>query len=203
VAKKILADMNAKPYNDVQPAEAPYIFTVKRMRSWDKGDEILDALKNAIIPTLDADTEADAWKAYYDSAVVIFSDYNAPMTPAIRNDLIISFRQARQNALNRALFQEAADNPSIVAMRLQTRDDTRVRPIHKLWHGVVLPKDHQLLQAELRTPMDFGCRCLWKAVYENELQRYPLTEDIPETLPGRTYRYYAQPNEPLPETQDE
>jgi SPP1 gp7 family putative phage head morphogenesis protein len=187
-----LAKLQVKNYPDVNAAEAPYTFTIKRLRSYPDALQLLTDLKAAIMPTMDAPTEADAWKEYYVQAVRIFNSRQISMTPQIRDDLIVSFRQARQNAFGRAIREVGRANPEVIGFRLETKDDPRVRPIHKLWNGVTLQKDNPLVD-ELATPMDFQCRCNWLPVYQFEASNYPFTsaDKIPGVKPGESYRYYA------------
>jgi hypothetical protein len=198
-AREHLASMPVKNYWDVQPNEAPHVFTVKRLRSYDNARSILSALKDAVTLTLSTGTEAQAWEQYITSAKGIFQQAGVELTPAIRDDLMISFRQARQNAFHAGIMLMAESVPEIVALRLQTREDDRVRHVHALWNEVILAKNDPLLQ-RLSTPMDFGCRCNWLPVRAEELAQYPITpkDQLPDILPGGTYRYYAQPREREP-----
>jgi hypothetical protein len=116
-AEEYLENMPVMEFPDVTAEDANYVFTVKRFRGF-TGDmlPILEELKASIIPTLNAESEADAWMQYYAAAVEIFGRNGIPMDNAIRDDLNISFRQARQNALNGGVIRQAQEDPDIVCM---------------------------------------------------------------------------------------
>jgi hypothetical protein len=192
LATEILTnEIEAKPYKETDHEEAYKTFTIKRLRNI-ASTELLQELKEAIIPTLAEPTEADAWMEYFKDARQILPKYGLKMTSMLRDDLIVSFRQARQNAFSRALLRASRNDPDVIAMRLQTREDSDVRYIHKAWNDVVLAKDDPLLD-ELQTPMDFGCRCNWLPVRSREASQWPITpvSDLPGVKPGATYKYYA------------
>lgn len=182
----------ARSYTDTTPDLAPTTFTMKRLRNFSQDTEILEELKEAIVPTLFADTEAEAWEQYYIRALRIFAGYGIRMSSNLRDNMITSFRQARKNAFGAAVYEGAQRDPNVVAMRLITAGDDQVRHSHDLWEGVVLSKDDPLLK-RLQTPMDFRCRCRWEPVSYQELSQYPITpqEDLPQVMPGKSYRLYA------------
>jgi len=186
-AAAYLADMPAKPYPDVTADEAANVFTIKRLRSFADDAALVTALKDAIIPTLSAENELEAWESYYDQAILIFGGYGLPMDTGIRDDLRISFRQARQNAFSGALLEMARTDDTVTGITIRTlKDGHEIRPEHKIWDGVTLALDDPRLKTVL-PPSDFGCVCF------SELSRGPLTpeSELPETMPGQTYKYYA------------
>jgi hypothetical protein len=196
-AKEFLDATPVKPYFDVQPNEAPHTFTIKRLRSFDNQFAILTALKNAIIPTFDNDTEAAAWAEYYSSAVHLLRGFDIEMGPGLRNDLIISFRQARQNAYGKAVTKLGDEDDRIVGFEI-IADNSNTRYIHSLWHGIALAKDDPRW-TRVRPPSDFGCDCHIELVMDAE--KLSPEFDIPELFPGESYRFYAQPQEREPEIQ--
>jgi hypothetical protein len=191
-AEEYLENMPVMEFPDVTAEDANYVFTVKRFRGF-TGDmlPILEELKASIIPTLNAESEADAWMQYYAAAVEIFGRNGIPMDNAIRDDLNISFRQARQNALNGGVIRQAQEDPDIVGLRIINKENVDHHPVHVLWNGVGIPKDHPELElgGRLRIPMDFGCVCFYDFVYDAS-QITPESE-WPEVWPGQTYRFYA------------
>jgi len=182
-AKAILADFPVKRFQDLNEGESKGVFSIKQLRSFDNELSILIALRDALIPTLDAPTEADAWKAYYDSAIAIFQQHGINMTPTIRTDLLVSFRQARQTAVNQAI----KETPDVIGFRIKAILDDRTRPISRLWADITLPK-HDPRWEVLDPPSDFGDRGWLEPVYN----LYDLTpeSEIPTTMPGETYKYY-------------
>lgn len=195
-AQAYLRNMEAKPYRDVSAEDAPKTFTIKRLRNFDGADEFLQELKNAIIPTLAEKNEADAWKTYYDAAARIFSDRGIMIDSEMRDNLVISFRQARQNAFSGALVSLAQSDTSVTGIKINTlKDGHKVRFVHELWDGVVLaPTDERL--ARVLPPSDFGCVCY----AELDRSGYVTPDsELPDAYPGQSYRFYAQTD--LPETQ--
>jgi hypothetical protein len=191
-AEEYLQEMPVMEYNEVTADDASYVFTVKRLRNYTTDVlPVLEALKAAIIPSLDAESEADAWMEYYAAAVEIFSANGIPMDNAIRDDLNISFRQARQNALNGGVIRQAQEDPDIVGLRIINKENVDHHPVHVLWDQVGIPKNHPelALGGRLRIPMDFGCVCFYEFIYEPS-QLTPESE-WPEVWPGQTYRRYA------------
>lgn len=200
LAHQILENMPVKEYQDVQPNEAPFVFTVKRFRGYESEMlPIMQAMKDALAVSLDARNEQDAWEAYYDLIVPVFREHGINMTPDIRNDLNISFRQARQNVFNEALYQTAQEDPGIVGLRIMNQPADTHHEVHTYWNGIAIPKEHPELQrgGRLRIPMDFGCICEYEYVHNSD----DLTpfEAWPSVYPGETYRYYAQPSQRAPE----
>jgi hypothetical protein len=202
-ARDVLADMPVKEYSGVQPNEAPFVFTIKRFRGFQADMlPILTALKTALDITLDADTEEEAWKEYYEMAVTILKANGIDMTPQIRDNLNISFRQARQNVFNEAIYRRAMDDPAVVGLRIVNQPSDHHHPVHTFWDGVAIPKEHPELQrgGRLRIPMDFGCICQYE--YVRNAAEITAESAWPEVYPGESYKYYAQPDERLPETQE-
>ena len=191
-AQAALTAMPAKNFPDVHPEEAGNVFTVKRLRKFQNPGPILEELKAAIIPTLALESEAEAWIAYHQEALQIFKNANIPMTPKIRGDLIISFRQARQNAYSQAVDSLAETDDGIVGFRVFTQEDDRVRFKHSVWHDVAMPIGDERW-SQVKPPSDFGCRCWREPVFNAE----DLTpeDDIPEIFPGDTYNFYTSPRD--------
>lgn len=196
-AHDALAEMPVKDYTTVTKDDAPWVFTVKRFRGYTSDMlPILQAMKTAIDVTLDAKTEKDAWKDYYELIVPIFQAHGIPITPQIRNDLNISFRQTRQNVLNEAYILVAQDDDSVKGFEIVPNPNvTQHHPDEIAWYGLKIPKNHVELQrgGHLRPPLNFGCMCGLRKVY-NEAELTPESQ-WPTELPGKTYRYYAQPTE--------
>lgn len=187
-AEDYLAEMPAKPYNKVLAADASKTFTIKRLRSFENDAELVEDLKNAIIPTLSAENERDAWEGYYNSAVGVFANYGLEIDPAIRDDLRISFRQARQNAFSGGLI-ESGKASGAVGVRIHNLEDGHdIRTEHKLWDDVALAFEHPRFD-EIVTPTDFGCVCFNSLVFD--VSELTQDADLPETSMGGTYKYYA------------
>jgi hypothetical protein len=188
-AKDYLEKLPVKPYKEVKPSEAANVYTVKSLQSRRDSVPLLTALKNAIIPTLSEKTEAKAWEQYRKELRGTLKSLN--FTVSISN-LMISFRQARQAAFQAGIDKLAKDRASdLVAIRIETREDSRVRGIHKRWHGVTMrPGDKRL--EKLKCPMDFGCRCNQIPVFRGEQMQITPEDKIPTTFPGQTYKNYVR-----------
>jgi SPP1 gp7 family putative phage head morphogenesis protein len=135
------------------------------------------ALRDLLAETLDEFDEAKAWKLYWNKAKAYFKEED--LTIKTKKQLFVSFRYARTSAYNLAL--EALieyDKSNIVAIRLETRDDSRVRRTHQKWHGVTRPVDDPIWK-KVVLPWDFGCRCYKIPIYKG--QTYNLTP--PDKIP--------------------
>lgn len=194
-ATAYLEQMPAKGHRSIGEGEAATTFTVKRLRDFDGVDELMQELKYAIVSTLEAENEMAAWVDYWRSAVEIFKDYGFENpSPQLRNDLKISFRQARQNALNEGFYQAAVADSSVKALQLVPDPNVVHRHLDEIaWDNLVIPIDHPELQlgGRLRIPLNFGCMHRYKKVYNVEL--ITPESEWPSEFPGRTYRYYAAP----------
>jgi len=197
LATQYLESMPAKPYKKVQKNEAHGVFTVKRLRAFGGDAELVAALKNAIVPTLQAESEKAAWEQYWPAAYQIFREYGFEQpSPELRNDLKISFRQARQNALNEGFYQNAKADPNVVGLQLVPDPNVKQRHLDEIaWDNLVIPIGHKELQigGRLRIPLNFGCMHTYHKIYDAEL--ITPESEWPSEFPGRTYRYYAQPEE--------
>lgn len=60
-----------------------------------------------------------------------------------------------------------ADFPYLVYL---SQADEKVRPLHKLWHGTVLPVEHAFWQTHL-PPCGWNCRCRFMAVADKDIDR--------------------------------
>lgn len=60
-----------------------------------------------------------------------------------------------------------ADFPYLVYL---SQADEKVRPLHKSWHGTVLPVEHAFWQTHL-PPCGWNCRCRFMAVGEKDIDR--------------------------------
>lgn len=189
-AEVYLAAMPVKNYKEFQPKDGGTVFTIKRQHSFEASTELLEALKMAIVPTLSAPDEKAAWLEYYESAKNILEHFGITMDTGIRDDLNISFRQARQTAFSRALVAFGQQDGAIGLKFNNLKDGHDIRTEHKLWDGVVLAFDHPRFE-EILTPSDFGCIC-WNSLVYAQDELTPESE-IPIILMGDTYKYYAQP----------
>jgi len=191
-AREFLRTMPVKNYSDVRPGEEANTFTVKRLRSFPDAVEIQTQLLGIIVETIGMKTEQEAWRYYWAEAKNVFKalGYDTGMP---EHEMLISFRQARQNAYQagiNALIESNSDQ--LYAIRIETRGDSDVRLTHKVWNGIVLAPDDERLQ-QLACPMDFGCRCNQIPVWQEERLTYPITpeNEIPTIFPGESYKYYV------------
>lgn len=183
-------NIEAKPYSQLDSGEGADVFTIKRLRSFDQEEAFYAGLKAAIIPTLTLDNEAQAWEKYYADAISIFQSYSIDMTPDLRDDLLTSFRQTRQNAYAGGLLEYGKEQGAVGIRIKNLEDGHQVRLIHRLWNDKVIPIDHVELQAggRLRTPLDFGCLCFMELVYD--AAEITAESDWPEIFPGKSFKYY-------------
>ncbi|GHV56998.1 phage morphogenesis protein [Deltaproteobacteria bacterium] len=59
--------------------------------------------------------------------------------------------------------------------------DSKTRPEHRAWHGLILPVDHPFWNTHF-PPNDWGCRCTTMPVSESDLKRYgwKVAAEIPD-----------------------
>jgi hypothetical protein len=191
----LLEEIEAKPYEDLESGEGADIFTIKQLRNFkslnrETETELLTKLKNAINTTLELANEADAWNKYYIDAVLILNEYGIKMDPAIRSDLTTSFRQTRQNAYSGGLISFGKADGAVGVRIRNLEDGHEIRPVHRFWNNIVVPIDHEELQAggRLRPPMGFNCVCFGELVY-NLVELTPES-NWPAEYPGESYKYY-------------
>jgi SPP1 gp7 family putative phage head morphogenesis protein len=77
-------------------------------------------------------------------------------------------RQAQTAGQYKRALAAKADFPYLVYL---SRDDDQVRPLHKAWHGTVLPVEHPFWQTHL-PPCGWNCRCRFMAVTEADIERF-------------------------------
>jgi hypothetical protein len=187
-AKAYLSDMPVKNWRDFQPDDGGKVFTIKRQRFFTPSTELLEELKQAIVPTLDAPDEEQAWLMYYESAKSIFKEAGLDMTPSIRSDLNISFRQARQTSYSRGLIAFGQQDGAIGMGTRTLKDGHAIRFEHDKWDGVALVWDHPRFD-EVINPADFGCVCENYLVYS--LGEITQDSQIPTIKRGKSYELYA------------
>lgn len=78
-------------------------------------------------------------------------------------------------------------------LRYITMDDGRVRPLHKSWHGVVLPVDHSFWNTHY-PPNGWRCRCRVVAMREKDVQKaLKAQQDSPNVPPALRITTVAPP----------
>ncbi|MBD3251032.1 hypothetical protein GF380_00970 [Candidatus Uhrbacteria bacterium] len=190
-------EIDATPYVRIEaegknPAK---VFAVKRLRHYetlqdlDRQTALLEELKTAILPTLALATEKEAWETYYDDAVIILSKYGIRMDTPTRDDLRISFRQARQNAYSGGLLAFGREHGAVGVRIKNLLDGHTIRIEHKAWHNVVVDMNDTDTLDRVLPPSDFGCVCYAELVYNPALITPP--SEYPDIWPGETYRYYT------------
>lgn len=92
------------------------------------------------------------------------SKFNDRRLELIFNTNVRSAQAAGQ--YQRALAAKA-DFPYLVYL---SQADEQVRPLHRLWHGTVLPVEHAFWQTHL-PPCGWNCRCRFMAVGEKDIDR--------------------------------
>jgi SPP1 gp7 family putative phage head morphogenesis protein len=98
-------------------------------------------------------------------------------------------RQAQAAGQYQRALAAKADLPFLVYL---SRDDGQVRPLHKAWHGTVLPVEHPFWQTHL-PPCGWNCRCKFMAVSERDIERMakrgvPIRREPPSSW-GQTVPY--------------
>jgi hypothetical protein len=187
-AKAYLSDMPVKNWRDFQPDDGGKVFTIKRQRFFTPSTELLEELKQAIVPTLDAPDEEQAWLMYYESAKSILKEAGLDMTPSIRSDLNISFRQARQTSYSRGLIAFGQQDGAIGMGTRTLKDGHAIRFEHDKWDGIALAWEHPRFE-EVINPADFGCVCENYLVYS--LGEITPNDQIPTIKRGESYKLYA------------
>jgi len=190
-AREYLDKMPVKNYRDVTPEEAPQVFCMKRLNSYPDAVALQKLMLAEITKTIGAKTEKEAWAQYWPAVVRIFKARGADVRA--QEDFLISFQQARQRAYQVGINELIGKNKGdLYGIRIQTRDDPRVRGSHNVWDDIVLKPDDPRLE-KLQCPMDFGCRCNQLPVMEEEKEQWPLTPEarIPIIFPGESYRNYV------------
>jgi len=188
--QQVITDMPAylpQDFDDLPPDDKPNSFTITAMRNTPESLERIRRLKDLLVDTVAIWNENDAWEQYFRQAKTLL---RRDEINAVKGDLFVSFRYARQTAYN-AVLQNIIDTQgdSLYAIQLLTQDDARVRPQHARWNGVTRPVNDEIWQA-VRLPWDHGCRCfkipIMQADYEAEPNRYRMTPraDIPPIPEG-------------------
>lgn len=152
-------------------------------------EELINDLHALLIASLTTANESEAWLSYQKAAVDLFSAKG--ITFVNLRDLFVSFRYARQRALNIGILRAAESQASnIFGLQYQTQDDFRVRVNHSLMHGVIRPIDDPIWQ-EWTPPAGFGCRCYllpvtWDMQRANP-EKYQITKELPAAHPDKDF----------------
>jgi len=90
-------------------------------------------------------------------------------------------RQAQAAGQYKRALAAKADFPYLIYL---SRDDGNVRPLHKAWHGTVLPVEHPFWETHL-PPCGWNCRCRFMAVAEKDIDRMakrgvPINREPPQ-----------------------
>ena len=188
--QQVIIDMPAylpQDFDALPPDDKPDSFTITAMRNSPDSLERIRRLKDLITDTVEIWDENEAWGQYFRQAKTFL---RRDEINAVKGDLFVSFRYARQTAYNTVL-QDIIDTQgeTLYAIQLRTQDDARVRPRHVRWNGVTRPVNDEIWQA-VRLPWDHGCRCfkipITQAEFEADPNRYRMTPraDIPPIPEG-------------------
>ena len=188
--QQVIIDMPAylpQDFDALPPDDKPNSFTITAMRNSPDSLERIRRLKDLITDTVEIWDENEAWGQYFRQAKTFL---RRDEINAVKGDLFVSFRYARQTAYNTVL-QDIIDTQgeTLYAIQLRTQDDARVRPRHVRWNGVTRPVNDEIWQA-VRLPWDHGCQCfkipITQAEFEADPNRYRMTPraDIPPIPEG-------------------
>lgn len=170
-------------FDELPDSEKRKSFTITAMKNTSESLRRVEALRDLIAETIEELDEDKAWKSYFRQAKKYLKREEIG---AVKDDLFVSFRYARQTAYNVALNDVIESNADVLyGIQLFTQDDARVRPQHAKWHGVTRPADDPIWD-KIKLPWDHGCRCFklpitW-AEYEANPNKYKVTP--PDEIPG-------------------
>jgi hypothetical protein len=174
-----------REFDKLKPEQRIDSFTVTELRG-DTG--IIDLMKQEITETLPEQDEVKAWKGYQGKVLKLFKAAGVDYPDMIA--LFISFRNARQRALNEGIKAYVAANiDSIWGLEYITQDDIWVRHSHFRMHGVIRPPDDSIWI--IWWPQNgHGCRCTIHPIsyteYEQRKQDDPTfgyTDELPTVWP--------------------
>lgn len=131
-----------------------------------------DLLK-AVIKALEEGATLEAFRKDYQE-IVDAAGWSAGGRPGWHSQLV--FRLQVQSAYAAGRWEQSerlADlNPETkYYFRYVTVGDHRVRPAHRAWHGIILPRDHPFWLTHF-PPNGFNCRCHVQLITERDIRRY-------------------------------
>jgi hypothetical protein len=177
-AKKIAGKLPVyvkKDFDKLSEKNKRESFTITSIGENQKSLGRIAALRDLIADTIDITDEKKAWKEYFQAAKAYLEEDEIN---AVKEDLFISFRYARQTAYNRAIDDAIEKDKDLYAIQILTQDDTGVRPDHVPWHGVIRPVDDPIWN-KVHLPFDFGCRCvkhvITREMFKKNPEKYKLT----------------------------
>jgi len=155
---KVMTVYTRSQFDKLTPEQQRGSWTVTSLKNTSKSLGRIQKLKGLVTDTIHITDEDDAWKAYWRQAKTYLREEEK--SSATQQALFVSFRFARQSAYNYGIEQHLESNKSsIVAIRLETQEDTRVRAGHRRWHGVTLPVGHPAWD-KVNLPFSWNCRCV-------------------------------------------
>lgn len=139
-----------------------------------------DLLK-AVLRALEEGTTLEQFRKDY-AEIVAAAGWTYHGDPGWHSQLI--FRLHTQSAYAAGRWEQseriAELNPGTkYYWRYITVGDHRVRPAHRAWHGIILPRDHIFWRTHF-PPNGFNCRCHAQLVTERDIRRHGWTV-TPET----------------------
>ena len=141
------------------------LFADELQRTIDAGGDLRD-FKRRVEPAL---TKAGYWGDVEVTDPITgnkrITKFNARRLELIFNTNV---RQAQTAGQYTRALAAKADFPYLVYL---SRDDAQVRPLHRQWHGTVLPVEHPFWQTHL-PPCGWNCRCRFMAVAESDIERF-------------------------------
>ena len=131
------------------------------------------------------------WEAFKTEALKLDEKYNLQWLKVEYNQAVTSARAAR-----RWQDFERTKNlyPNLQYIAIQ---DDRTRPLHKKWHGIILPIGHKFWNTHY-TPNDYGCRCTVRRTDKPVDAKGYNVDDMPNLPPqfnqniGKTGKVFSE-----------
>lgn len=99
-------------------------------------------------------------------------------TPPASNRLKTLYNSALRSAFNQGLFDAARTDPAVWGFRYIAQNDDRVRPTHKQYDGVTLPRSDEFWN-KVWPPIEWNCRCRVKVYKRKQKIVKPPPRPIP------------------------
>lgn len=145
------------------------VFTIKGIANVD----LLSSLQQSLSESLAKGENFSVWR---DKAQSLLSQHGEILSPK-RIEQIYHQNILSSYAMGRKMAQDSLTGE--IYLRYVAINDARTRANHRLFHGIILPKDHEFWSKHY-PGMDFGCRCRADAYTKAQLDRKGLKISMSE-----------------------